>query len=291
MNNAVYGLIEAGGTKFVLGTADAGGRIINRHRVETTLPQETVSRTIEWLTEQGSIAAIGLATFGPVELDPAKPEWGHMLQTPKPGWSEADLAGPLQRHFGCPVVVDTDVNAAAMAEARWGAGRGHEIVIYFTVGTGIGGGAVIHGKGLHGLGHPEMGHIRVARHKNDIDFAGVCPFHGDCLEGLASGPAISARWGASLSQLAPDHPGQKIIAHYLGQAVIAMQAIFEPGKIIFGGGVMGTPGLLDKVVTAAKDLGAGYFRTDAAVIISLPQLGDDTGLMGALALALNSTSE
>lgn len=290
MRDTRYGLIEAGGTKFVLGVANADGEILARHRIPTTTPEATLPQMQAWLTGHGPFQAIGLATFGPVELDPASSDWGHILKTPKPGWSGADLVGPLKDKFDCPIAVDTDVNAAALAEAEWGAGRGHGSVLYFTVGTGVGGGAVIAGKTLRGQGHPEMGHIRLARHPHDLQFPGACPFHGDCLEGLASGPSIIARWGQSLSDLPADHPAHDIIAHYLAQTVVTMQAIFEPGRIVFGGGVMATPSLLQRVVEQAEKLGGGYFRTRASDIVTAPELGENAGLLGALAIALSSTS-
>jgi fructokinase len=290
MSAAHYGLVEAGGTKFILGVADAKGEIVERVRIPTTTPEETIATMLAWFGRRGPFASIGLATFGPVGLDPASADWGHILKTPKPGWSGADLAGPLRQRFDCPVVVDTDVNAAALAESLWGAGKDAATVLYFTVGTGIGGGAVIDGKTLRGVGHPEMGHIRLPRHPDDSAFVGTCPFHGDCLEGLASGPAIAARWGKSLSELPADHPAHAIIAWYLAQAVVTMQAIFEPGRIVLGGGVMATPGLLERARKIAAELGGGYFRSDAEAIVVAPGLGDNTGLMGALALALNSTS-
>jgi fructokinase len=286
MSTERYGLIEAGGTKFVLGVADANGQIGEQVRIPTSTPGETISTMLAWFDQRAPFTAIGLATFGPVELDPVSSNWGHILTTPKPGWSGTDLAGPLRQRFDCPVAVDTDVNGAALAESLWGAGRKAEIVLYFTIGTGIGGGAVIGGKTLRGVGHPEMGHIRVPRHPNDRDFKGVCPFHGDCLEGLVSGPAIKARWGKSLSELGIEHPAHEIVAWYLAQTVVSMQAIFEPGRMIFGGGVMGTPGLLQRVRSLATDMGGGYFRSDADAIVVSPALGDDVGLLGALALAL-----
>jgi fructokinase len=288
MSTERYGLIEAGGTKFILGVADADGQIAERVRIPTTTPGETIATMLAWLGQRGPFTAIGLATFGPVELDPASPDWGHILKTPKPGWSRADLAGPLKQRFGCPVAVDTDVNGAALAESLWGAGKGVKVILYFTIGTGIGGGAVIGGKTLQGVGHPEMGHIRLPRHPDDRDFKGICPFHGDCLEGLVSGPAIKARWGKSLSELGIEDPAHEIVAWYLAQTVVTMQAIFEPGRIIFGGGVMGTPGLLQRVVTLANNMGGGYFRYEAGSIVASPALGDDVGLLGALALALGS---
>lgn len=285
-----YGLIEAGGTKFVLGVSGADGVIAERTRIPTTMPGETIGAMIEWFSQRGPFKAFGLATFGPVELNMASSQWGHILKTPKPGWTGADLAGPLQRHFNCPVVVDTDVNGAALAEAKWGAGKGEDIVLYFTIGTGVGGGAVIQGKTLRGVGHPEMGHIRLPRHPDDQAYPGKCPFHGDCLEGLASGPAIFDRWGQTLSELPHDHPAHSIIGFYLAQTVVSMQAIFEPGKIVLGGGVMATAGLIDTVRQQAAELGGGYFRSDPMQSVTLPALGDNAGLMGAYALALNSTS-
>jgi fructokinase len=280
-----YGLVEAGGTKFVLGVARDKDSIEATTRIETTTPAETIGRVLDWFAGQGALSAIGVASFGPLELDKASPDWGHITDTPKPHWSGADIAGPLMRAFNCPAVIDTDVNGAALAESLWGAGQGQRSILYFTIGTGVGGGAIVDGQIIQGLGHPEMGHIRLPRHPDDLDFAGSCPFHGDCLEGLASGPAIMARWGTSLSHLASDHSAHDIIAFYIAQTVVTMQAIFAPGRIIFGGGVMGTPGLIDRVRQKAAELGGGYFRGDVAEIVSLPGLGDKAGLLGALALA------
>jgi fructokinase len=285
MSGKRYGLVEAGGTKFVLGVATGKDAIEATTRIDTTTPNETIGAMVNWFKTQGRLDAIGVASFGPLELDPASPDWGHITRTTKPHWSGADIAGPLTRELGCPVAIDTDVNGAALAEYLWGAGQGQRVMLYFTVGTGIGGGAIVDGQILRGLTHPEMGHIRLPRHPGDAEFVGVCPFHGDCLEGLASGPAIMDRWGASLSQLPVDHPAHEVIAFYLTQTVVTMQSIFEPGRIIFGGGVMGTPGLIDRVRSEAARLGAGYFRGDAAEIVCLPGLGDKAGLLGALALA------
>lgn len=287
MAEPVYGLIEAGGTKFMLATANAGRELFATARIDTTTPEATLGEAVRWFRAQAPrYAAIGIASFGPLDLDPASPDWGHVRQTPKPHWSGADLASPFRDAFACPIAVDTDVNGAALAEALWGAGQGQRASLYFTVGTGIGGGAVIDGELLRGLTHPEMGHVRVARHPDDRDYAGRCPFHGDCLEGLASGPAILDRWGASLSDLPSGHPGPDIIAWYLGQLVANLQAIFEPGRIIFGGGVTATPGLIDRIRDHAAVAHGGYFLGDPRAIVSAPALGDRAGLMGALALAL-----
>jgi fructokinase len=285
MSRARYGLVEAGGTKFVLGVATDKDDIEATTRIETTTPEETIGAMLDWFRAQGELAAIGVASFGPLELDSASPNWGHITKTTKPLWSGADIAGPLQRVLGCPVAIDTDVNGAALAEYLWGAGQRQKAMLYFTIGTGIGGGAIVDGRILRGLSHPEMGHIRLPRHANDLDFAGICSFHQDCLEGLASGPAIQARWGASLSHLPSDHVAHEVIAYYLAQTVVTMQSIFEPGRIIFGGGVMATPGVIERVRQKAAVLGGGYFRGNPAEIVVLPGLGDKAGLLGALALA------
>ncbi len=294
-----YGIVEAGGTKFMLGVAEcavgaaaAPGRIIAQHRIPTLHQSETLPAMRAWFISQrdaiGTFDAFGVASFGPLDADRASPTWGHITRTTKPGWDNADLCGGLIADHGCPVGFDTDVNGAALAEARWGAGIGQRVSIYLTIGTGVGGGVMVDGALLRGLSHPEMGHIRLPREAGDADFAGVCPFHGDCLEGLASGPAIIARWGASLSELTTDHPAHGIIAGYLAQAACTLQAIFEPGRIIFGGGVMGTPGLLDRVRNVAGVRGAGYFVGDASDVIAAPALGDAAGLQGAVALALHA---
>ncbi|MCW6529717.1 ROK family protein [Sphingomonas sp. MMSM20] len=280
-------LIEAGGTKFIVGVGDSSRQIRARTRIDTTRPEETIPAAIDWLRAHGDdYAAVGIASFGPLDLDPASPDWGHVTRTAKPHWSGADIAGPFARAFSCPVAIDTDVNGAALAEWLWGAGAGTNSTLYLTVGTGIGGGAVLGGHVIRGLSHPEMGHISMPRHPDDAGFTGSCPFHGDCLEGLAAGPAIAARWGASLSDLAPDHPAHRIIAWYLAQAIRSFQAILQPARIILGGGVMQTPGLLDQVRIAARDAGGGYFPGEVSEIVTPPGLGGDAGLLGALALAL-----
>lgn len=286
---AEYGLIEGGGTKFVLGVADSAGEIAARERIATTTPDETLGAAIGWFRAQGlSAAAIGIACFGPLELDPASPRFGHVTRTVKPHWSGADIAGPFAAAFGCPVGIETDVNGAALAECRWGAGADDASLLYVTVGTGVGGGFVADGRLLRGASHPEMGHIRLPRHPVDRDFAGTCAFHGDCLEGLVSGPAIAARWGATLSELGPDHRAHEIVAWYLGQAVVTWQAMLQPGRIVLGGGVMGAPGLLAGVRDAAAAAGSGYFAGDPREIVVAPGLGSDSGLLGALAVALQA---
>lgn len=283
----IYGCIEAGGTKFIIGLIDAERRVLDRTRIDTRGPAETIGAVIAWLEEashrHGPLASIGIASFGPVDLDRASPNWGRIARTSKPGWDGADIVGPYARAFGCPVGLDTDVNGAVIAEGLWGAARGADVAAYLTVGTGIGGGLAIEGRPVHGLGHPEMGHAFLPRHPDDMDFPGVCPFHGACAEGLASGPAIAARWGAKLSDLPPDHPGHAIIAFYLAHLTIAMMAIAAPHRIVLGGGVLSTSGLIDAVRRQAEAIGAGYFAADK-VIVS-PGLGGDSGLFGAFAIA------
>jgi fructokinase len=289
MSTPLYGCIEAGGTKFIAGVLSGPDDVHETARFDTTTPDETIGAVIDWLAERGPLAAVGIASFGPIELDHASPKWGYITSTPKPHWSDTDLAGRVSRALGVAVGLDTDVNGAGLAEARWGAGQGQRISVYVTVGTGIGGGAIVEGKPLFGVSHPEMGHMRPQRHPDDLSFAGICPFHGDCLEGLANGPSIIARWGASLSDLPVDHPGHGIIAWYLAQFAISLQAIMEPGRIILGGGVMATPGLLDRVREKTKRMGNGYFRGVAEEIIQPPALGDQAGLLGALALAMDAS--
>lgn len=289
MSEQLYGCIEAGGTKFVVGIVAARDDIRETARFDTTTPDETIGGVIAWLkraqARHGALSAIGIASFGPLELDRGAPNWGHITVTTKPGWSDVDFGARVGRELGLAVGFDTDVNGAALAEARWGAGRGQPACVYITIGTGIGGGAIVDGKPLIGLSHPEMGHIRPQRHPDDLGFGGICPFHGDCLEGLASGPAIKARWGASLSDLPSDHPAHDIIAWYLAQLVVTLQSIMEPGRVILGGGVTGTKGLIDRVREKAAELGKGYFRGTASEIIVPPELGDKAGLLGAFALA------
>lgn len=289
MNKPLYGCIEAGGTKFVVGVASAPDDIRETARFDTISPDETIGATVEYLRQaqlrHGTLRAVGIASFGPLELDRTAPDWGYITATTKAGWSHSSFGARVSDALDLAVGFDTDVNGAALAESRWGAGQGQVVTVYITIGTGIGGGAIVGGKPLHGLSHPEMGHLRPQRHPDDLGFAGYCPFHGDCLEGLASGPAIKARWGMSLSELPADHPGHGIIAFYIAQLVTTLQSIMEPGRVILGGGVMATRGLLDRVRQQATSLGGGYFRGQADEIIVQPALGDKAGLLGGLALA------
>jgi len=283
----LIGAIEAGGTKFVVAVGHDHNSIHAEARIDTRDPDTTLAEVGAFLDAKGPVAAIGIAAFGPLDLDRRSPGWGRITATTKPGWSGVDLVGRIAGRLGVPAGFDTDVNGAALGEWQSGAAQGCSVATYITIGTGIGGGTVVHGRPVHGLGHPELGHFRPCRHPGDLAFAGACPFHGDCLEGLASGPAIAARWGASLSELGADHPAQAIIADYLGQACVTLRAILAPEAIILGGGVMGTPGLLERVRAVAADYGGDYFPPppdDTPPIIRAPGLGPRSGIAGAFAL-------
>ncbi len=291
---ALYGAIEAGGTKFVC-AAGYGPREIPQHFrtvIATTTPEETLAAVVEFFEQvrrvAGPFAGIGVGAFGPLDVDRRSVSWGCILKTPKPGWSGVSLRAPLER-FGCPVAVDTDVNAAALAEARLGAGTDVDSLVYVTVGTGIGGGVVLGGRTVRGLLHPEMGHIRVRRHVQDQNFTGLCPFHGDCLEGLASGPAVLARWGGRFESFADSHPALEIIGDYLGQLAATVALVLSPRRIVFGGGVMNGRLLPHIRATAAREL-AGYLPVAERgggferLIVS-PGLSDQAGIIGAMLLA------
>jgi fructokinase len=235
-----------------------------------------------------AVDAVGIASFGPVELRPEHDQFGHVTVTPKPGWSGADVVGPIAIALDVPVGFDTDVNGAAMGEGRWGAGRGLSTFVYVTVGTGIGGGAMTDGVPAHGLGHPEMGHINVRRHPED-DLDGLCPFHGDCLEGLASGPAVEARFGAPGDQLSGAEAAEaiEIEAFYLAQLAQDLVYTLAPERVIIGGGVSQMPGLLDLIGSALVGRLGGYpgRPEHARGFVVPPTLGAHSGLAGALVLA------
>ena len=295
MNKSLYGAIEAGGTKFICAVADAHGQTLASTRIATTNPADTLAACVDFFRVQQAAydgyAGIGIAAFGPLDLHSGSPGYGHILATPKPLWSHTDLIAPFAG-FGCPVNIDTDVNAAALAEALHGAGRGCDVVVYITVGTGIGGGVSIKGQTLHGAMHPEMGHIGVRRHEHDRDFAGNCAFHGDCLEGLACGPAIVARYGAALEALPEQHAAFEVVSHYLGQLAATAILLLSPQRLIFGGGVMSNPRMLELVRRKTAQQLNGYvvnvrglFLQAIDTLIVLPGLGEHSGITGALALA------
>jgi fructokinase len=292
-----FGAVEAGGTKFVVAVGDARGDILAQERFATGDPPSTLANMHASLRRQsrpfGTLAAIGLASFGPVELDETSARFGFIGRTPKAGWSGTDMAGSLAREFRCPIGFDTDVNAAAMAEHRWGAARDVDNLVYLTIGTGIGGGVIVDGVPIHGLVHPEIGHIRPRRHALDGGFAGVCPFHGDCLEGLASGPAILARSGASLQQLDAAHPQWQLQADYLGQLCAQLVLTVSPRRIVMGGGVMSQARLLPLIRPRLLHWLGGYvdrgeILTDCDRYVVAPELGGNAGVRGALVLAMHA---
>jgi fructokinase len=292
----LYGGIEAGGTKFVCAVGSGPDDIRAQVQFPTTTPRETIGRALDFFRGQGAdLAAIGIASFGPVDLDPASPTYGFITTTPKPGWASSDFARAVERALGLPVGFDTDVNGAALGERRWGAARGLDTFLYLTIGTGIGGGGMVAGRLLHGLIHPEMGHMRLPRGPVEEEagaapFAGVCPFHGDCLEGLCCGPALQARWGRPAETLPPDHPAWHIQAHYLALAAVNLVCILSPQRIILGGGVMKEKQLFPLIWTRVQDLLNGYVQAPEILAqidryIVPPALGDRAGVLGAIALA------
>lgn len=281
----MLGAIEAGGTKFVLAVGPAPHEITARHVIPTGDPATTLAEAAAWFAGQGRLAALGIGSFGPVDLDPASARWGRITNTPKAGWTDCDIAGFFGKALGVPVGFDTDVNAAALAEYGVAEAEGCRSLAYLTIGTGIGGGLVLDGKPVHGIAHPEMGHIYPRRHPADQDFAGICPHHGDCLEGLASGPAIIARWGASLSQLASDHEAHAVIADYIAQACHVLFASVAAERVVIGGGVAKTAGLVERVAARSAELSAGYLPGGARHRVLRPALGEDAGITGAMMLA------
>ncbi|MGE0360118.1 MAG: ROK family protein [Vicinamibacterales bacterium] len=290
----LLGGIEAGGTKFVCVVGSGPDDVRAEQRLATTTPDETLAAVRRFFADareaHGPFAAIGVGSFGPVDLRPGSPRFGWITSTPKPGWADTDLVGPLRDAFGVPVAFDTDVNAAAVGEWRWGAAQGLSSVLYLTVGTGIGGGALIDGRSVHGLVHPEMGHVRVPHDRAVDPFDGTCPFHGDCLEGLASGPAIQARWAAPAESLPPDHPAWALEARYLALALHNYVCTLSPERIVVGGGVAAPPHLLPRVRRELATLLNGYVRSPAlaeglGAYVVVPALGHRSGVLGALAMA------
>lgn len=280
----MLGAIEAGGTKFVLAVGASPDAITASHTIPTRDPAVTLNEAADWLAAHGPITALGIGSFGPVELDPASLRWGHITNTPKPGWADCDIAGFFMDRLGVPVGLDTDVNAAALAEFA-ASGGDCDSLAYLTIGTGVGGGLVLGGKPVHGVAHPEMGHIYPRRHAGDHAFPGICPNHGDCLEGLASGPAIFARLGKPLSKLPDDHPAHAIIADYIAQACHMLFATVAVEQVVIGGGVAQTPGLIERVAERARDIDAGYLPGGARHRIISPRHGSEAGIIGAMMLA------
>lgn len=289
----LYGGIEGGGTKFVCAIGTGPDDIRAEARFDTDVPHTTLAQVETFFgahRDLGPLSAVGIASFGPIDPDPDSPMFGYVTTTPKPGWAQTDFAGAVHRMLGVPVGFDTDVNVAALGEHRWGAARGLDTFIYLTVGTGIGGGGMANGKLIHGMMHPEMGHIRVPHDHKADPFAGCCPYHGDCLEGLCCGPAIEARWGTPARDLAADHPAWALEAHYLALGVVNLLLPLSPQRIIMGGGVMHQRQLFPMIRDNVQRLLNGYLQVDQVgsqigEYIVPPELGDRAGVLGAIALA------
>jgi fructokinase len=289
----LYGAIEGGGTKFICAVGSSPGETHDSVALPTSDPESTLKGCVEFFAgaerKFGPIDALGFACFGPLDLRVESSTFGHMLATPKPAWSGVNLLAPLRSRFAVPIAIDTDVAAAALAEWRLGAGRGFGSLAYVTVGTGIGADVAPRDKLASRLMHPEMGHISVRRDPRDT-FPGVCPFHGDCLEGLASGPAIYKRWGCELTEFPPEHAAWPIIGGYLGQLAATMALVLSVECIVFGGGVMASGLLLPHIRAAAGASLNGYLQplSHAGALdgyITAPQLGTRAGITGALLLA------
>lgn len=291
---SLYGGIEAGGTKFVCAVGTGPDDVREEVRFPTTSPEDCIRQSIDFFRAMQQahepLSGVGIASFGPVDPNPSSPTFGFVTTTPKPGWAHTDLAGPLGRALDVPIGFDTDVNGAALGEFRWGAAQGLDTFVYITVGTGIGGGAMVNGRLLHGLMHPEMGHVLPPHDRNEDPFEGACPYHGDCLEGLASGPAIERRWSAKAATLAPDHPAWDLEAKYIAHGIVPQIYILSPQRIILGGGVMDQAHLFPKIRDYVRRILNGYIQAKAILedidnYIVPPGLGNRAGVLGAIALA------
>ena len=286
----VFGGIETGGSKWECAIGTGPNDLRATATFPTTTPAETIGQALAFFEREGPVAALGIGSFGPVDATVGSRTWGHITTTPKPGWSHADVGQEIRRRLGVPVAFDTDVNAAAVGEQRWGAAQGLDTFCYVTVGTGIGGGAMVGGHLVHGLVHPEFGHLRVPHDRDADPFDGVCPFHGDCWEGLASGRAIEARWGRRGEELAGTQAVWELEAKYLALGLVSAICILSPQRIVIGGGVMGGPGLLQLVRREVVAILNGYIEHEALGehidrYVSAPGLGSRAGAVGAIALA------
>jgi fructokinase len=290
----IYGGIEAGGTKWVCAIGTGPDDLQQTITFPTTNPEETIAHAADFFSLNGALTAIGIGSFGPIDLRRTSPTWGRITTTPKPGWADTEVVAALRAALGLPVAFDTDVNAAALGEHRWGAAVGLETFCYITVGTGIGGGGMANGHLLHGLLHPELGHMRIPHDRARDPFDGICPYHGDCFEGLASGAAVSARWGSPPEQITDERAWQ-LEAEYLALGLVNLICVLSPQRIIVGGGVMNEPSLLPLVRSRVQVLASGYF--DAPELgeaiehyIVPPALGDHAGVLGAIELARRATA-
>jgi fructokinase len=289
----LWGGIEAGGTKFVCAVGTGPDDVRAEVRFPTTTPAETIGQAIEFFQDQQAkepLAAVGIVSFGPVDPNLNSPTFGYITTTPKPGWAHTDFAGPVREALGVPVGFDTDVNGAALSEHRWGAAQGLDTFVYLTIGTGIGGGGIVDGQLIHGLMHPEMGHFLIPHDWERDPYPGSCPYHGDCFEGLAAGPAIEGRWGQRGETLPADHEAWPLEAHYIALGLMGIICVLLPRRVILGGGVMEKPGLLSLVRREVQELFNGYLQVPEILeriddYIVPPGLGNRAGVLGAIALA------
>lgn len=280
----MLGGIEAGGTKFVCAVGDENGNITDQIQIPTTVPEETIPKVIAFF-QKYPVKAIGIGSFGPVDVNQDSPTYGYITTTPKPGWRNYPFVQTIKDALSVPVGFNTDVNAAALGEATLGAAKGLDSCLYITVGTGIGAGAIVQGKLLQGQSHPEMGHILVRRHPDD-QYQGKCPYHHDCLEGLAAGPAIEERWGEKGTQLASRMEVWEMEGYYLAQALMQYILILSPKKIILGGGVMHQKQVFSHVQKYLQEFLNGYVSLpELSSYIVRPGLGDQAGITGSLLLA------
>lgn len=285
----LIGALEAGGTKMVCSIGNTNGGILQRASFPTTDPETTISQIVDFISKF-NIEALGIGSFGPLDLNPDSPTYGYITSTPKPGWSHYPLMPELSKRLGVPAAIDTDVGAAALAEFKLGAGRGKRSLLYVTVGTGVGGGLIAEENLVHGLVHPEIGHMFLAPLPGDPMPGGVCPFHRGCLEGLASGPAIEKRWGLSAKLMSEDHPAWDLEAAYLAQMCANMILAVSPEVIVLGGGVMQQMHLFPKIREKTIELLGGYVASPAVTregidsYIVPPALSVNSGVTGALLL-------
>lgn len=291
----LYGGIEAGGTKFICAVGTGPEDIQAEIRFDTTEPDETLSRAVDFFRQfmiktRQRLDGIGIGSFGPLELNPGSADFGKITSTPKPGWAYTDMRYRIERETAAPVILDTDVNAAALGEGCWGAAVDLRDYLYLTIGTGIGGGLIVGGKPHHGLMHPEMGHMHVPHNLEEDPFPGVCPYHGDCFEGLASGPAIQARTGQTGEILPAYHPAWEIEASYIASALANLVCIVSPQRILLGGGVMQQGHLFPMIRLKVQQILNGYVQQPTILenideFIVPPKLGQRAGVLGAIALA------
>lgn len=283
------GALEGGGTKMVLAIGDENGNILDRVSIPTETPDITMPKMIQYFKD-ANIDALGIATFGPIDLDRKSPTYGYITTTPKLAWANYDFLGAFKKELPIPIAFDTDVNGSAIGEATWGITKGLENSIYITIGTGVGVGVITNGKPLHGMLHPEGGHMLLMRHPKDT-YKGKCPYHETCLEGMAAGPAVEARWGKKGIELSDQKEVWEMEAYYIAQALTNIIMMLSPQRIVLGGGIMHQTQLMPLIREKTKEMVNGYIQTDLLKdmehYIVLPSLNDNQGIMGCIKLALD----